>query len=314
MCYFKFMHHYQLTTHALDSKNPYSKISFDAMASPCEVLVRNTDHVFCHKIAQLAVKETQRIEQKFSRYINDNPVYKMNHSNGVKIPIDQECFNLLQYAKNLYELSDGLFDISSGILGSIWKYHDNAHPPTPSQIESIIDNIGFQKINFEQPSFQTGFFQMPKGMQIDFGGIAKEYAVDQVVQIISHECTTMQASFLVNFGGDLSAVKFKENDPHWLIGLESVNDEKLPDSRLTITQGSVATSGNTKRFIEHNGERYGHLLNPKTGYPIQGAPLSITAFANNCVLAGSFSSLAMLQGDKAASFLKEQSIKYRCIW
>lgn len=303
------MQPYQLTTHALNTNAPYSKISFEAMASPCEILIRNTNSIFCHQIAKNAVQETFRIEQKFSRYIKDNPVFKMNQSNNAKITIDQEIFNLLQYAKNLFELSDGLFDITSGILASIWKYHVNAKVPTSSEIENVITHIGFKKLVFDQTSFK-----MPKGMQIDFGGIGKEYAVDQVSSMLKNLCQPTHSSFLVNFGGDLSAVKLKATDATWIIGLESTIDENVAESLINISQGSVATSGNTKRFIEHNGKRYGHLLNPKTGYPIQGAPLSITTFSNSCVLAGSFSSLAMLQGKNAESFLQQQSVKYRCCW
>lgn len=299
-----FVPNYQLT----HLKN-YSKISFEAMASPCEILLRNLETEFCHRIAKMAYLETKRIENKFSRYIADNLVDKMNNSADQSVEIDRETFNLLQYAKNLFEVSDGLFDITSGVLRKIWKFAPSSSPPTKSAIDNLLKNIGFNLISYDEKSFS-----MAKDMQIDFGGIGKEYAVDQVAKIIEPLCKKQLASFLVNFGGDLSATKFTEKDPAWIVGLESADNDGQPETVITLSNGSVATSGTSKRFLEYQGKRYGHILNPNTGYPIEGAPRSITSFAASCVLAGSFSSLAMLQATQAENFLKEQEIKYICIW
>ncbi len=299
-----FMLNYQLTYH----KN-YSKIAFEAMASPCEVLIRNLQPEFNHQIAKSVIKETKRIENKYSRYISGNLVDKMNNSDGQSVKIDPETFKLLEYARNLFEVSDGLFDITSGVLRKIWKFYPNSKPPTKDVIYSLLQNIDFRLINYDEQTFR-----MPRRMQIDFGGIGKEYAVDQVAKLIRPICKKRKSSFLINFGGDLSADKFSSQDPAWVVGLESANNAHEAGSVISLTSGSVATSGNTKRFLEYQGKRYGHLLNPTTGYPIEGAPRSITVFAPSCVLAGSFSSLAMLQGLQAENFLTEQEIKYICIW
>jgi len=298
------MSNYQLT-HTQD----YSKISFDAMASPCEVLVRSLDKEFCHRIAKLVFNETLRIQNKFSRYLDSNLVAQMNRSNGQDVNIDLETYNLLEFANNLFQLSNGLFDITSGALRRIWTFEPRAKPPSRQDIESTIESIGFNLIHYDQQ-----LFKMPRGMQIDFGGIGKEYAVDQATKLVFDSCKKQKASYLINFGGDLSAIQFDKNHPQWLVGVESTNKVDNKESIIKIAHGSVATSGNTKRFFVYNGKSYGHLLNPLTGYPIDGAPRSITAFANSCVLAGSYTSLAMLQGKDAESFLKDQSIKYICIW
>jgi len=298
------MSDYQLSIH-----QDYSKIAFSAMVSPCEVLVRNLDKKFCHTIAKIITAETKRIESKFSRYAKGNLVHRMNHSNDQSVSIDTETFNLLEYARNLFELSDGLFDITSGVLREIWHFIPNSKPPTVDEVKKILKRIGFDSLHYDQQ-----VFSMPKNMQIDFGGIGKEYAVDQVSKMVKEKCQAKNASYLVNFGGDLSAIKFQKNDPNWIVGVESANDDDQTASVIKISHGSVATSGNTRRFFEHQGKRYGHLLNPKTGFPIEGAPRSITVFADNCVLAGSFSSLAMLKGKHAEKFLKEQEIKHICLW
>lgn len=298
------MQNYQLTHH-----KSYSKIAYEAMASPCEILLRNLDPDFCNQIAKKAYLETKRIENKFSRYITGNLVDRMNNNHGQPVQIDQECFKLLEYAKNLFEISDELFDITSGVLRKGWKFHPDSIPPTKNEINLLKKHIGFDRL-----SYDAKYFSMPKAMQIDFGGIGKEYAVDQVANIIRPSCEKSLTSFLVNFGGDLSSEKYNAQDPAWVVGLESAKNDSQTDTVITLSSGSVATSGTSKRFLEYQGKRYGHLLNPKTGYPIEGAPCSITAFASSCVLAGSFSSLAMLQGVHAENFLKEQDVKYICLW
>lgn len=279
------------------------------MASPCEILIRSLNHELCNKIAQLAVSEIQRIEAKFSRYQQGNLVDRMNHSHGNAVAIDQETFNWLEYAKSLYQLSDGLFDITSGILRTIWQFTADSVPPSQADILRTLQSIGFDKLRYD-----TKYFYLPEGMQIDFGGIGKEYAVDHISNLIAPLCAKTKASYLVNLGGDLSAVKLKPNAPPWIIGLESVNADNKTASTIKITQGAVATSGNSKRFFDYKGKRYGHLLNPKTGYPIADAPQSVTAFAEQCVIAGTLSSLAMLKGADAEQFLIEQGVDHICIW
>jgi thiamine biosynthesis lipoprotein len=298
-----------MTDYQLSHQHQTTKIEFLAMANSCEVLVRTMDEKLCHQMAKLAVSETQRIESKFSRYRSGNLVEQMNYSHGQKIPIDEEAYKWLEYAKKLYQLSDGLFDITSGVLRTLWRFAPDAVPPNSTEIKKVLGNIGFNKIDYNQQ-----YFSMPEEMQIDFGGIGKEIAVDQVSNLLKPLCERSKASYLVNFGGDLSAVKFRAEDPSWVIGLEHVEREGSSCSTIKLSQGAVATSGNTKRFFEFEGQRYGHLLNPKTGYPVLAPPRSITVFAEQCVVAGTFSSLAMLQGKKAEEFLTEQGVDHICIW
>ena len=295
-----------MNSYELIQQAGHSKILFKAMASSCEILLRSNDPDFCHSVAKKAVSETYRVEQKYSRYLDNNLVQQMNHSNGCAVNIDQETYHLLEYARNLYELSDGMFDITSGVLRKLWHFVPNAAPPNGKKIEALIKNIGFNKINYDQRKFS-----MPEKMEIDFGGIGKEYAVDQVRQII---CNEKQCSFLINFGGDIAAECINSDDPEWLVGIEQTNSPKTSIKLIKIRHGGVATSGNSKRSFKFKGKQYGHLLNPKTGYPIEAGPLSITTFATSCVLAGSFSSLAMLQGEAAEKFLQQQNIKFICNW
>ncbi len=294
----------------LEPCHRYFKIAYRAMASPCEILLRHCDQKTANKLAKLATNETARIEEKYSRYLKQNLVDQLNQSNGKKVAIDQETKQLLDYAKHLYQLSDGLFDITSGILRKAWQFTADAKLPTKAQVEKLLPFIGFNKIHYNHQ-----YFSMPKGMQIDWGGIVKEYAVDRVAQLIATVSEQRKIDFLVNFGGDLRAVNMTGENKCWQVGIEQKpKASKDPKKTIQLSEGAVATSGTLKRFFVAQGKSYSHILNPKTGYPIEGLPQSITAFAPSCVLAGSYTSLAMLKASDAESFLKEQGIKSICIW
>ncbi|MFT6733801.1 MAG: thiamine biosynthesis lipoprotein [Polaribacter sp.] len=275
------------------------------MASPCEVLIKTQDKIFCEKLAQLTTSEVSRIENKYSRYKTTNLLSKINSSNGGSIEIDNETFQLLNYAKEIFDLSDGLFDISSGVLGKIWTFKNQINIPDNQDIKKALSQIGFNKINYTGKNIS-----LPKGMKIDFGGIGKEYAVDQVAKILNAHCKIKSDNFLVNLGGDLFAKDYNNTDDElqneaWKVGLENPKS-----GYINLLNGAVATSGTSQRSFIQNGKTYSHLLNPKTGWPIENPPSSVTCFAETCVLAGTYSSLAMLQGSDAESFLESEEIEH----
>ncbi len=279
--------------------------SFQAMASPCEFLVRTDDKIRAKKLARIAFDESQRIEKKYSRYLENNLCFKMNHSDGNRVKIDRETYQLLQYAAQLFQLSDGLFDITSGILRKIWQFSPQQPPPNKSAISKLLPFIGFDKIHFNHAEFI-----LPAHMEIDFGGIGKEYCADRIYQLILEASKKDPIDFLINLGGDIIAFAGSENYLPWRVGIESIGDQPQADKMISLTQGALATSGTSKRFILANGKVLGHILNPKTGYPVKNAPQSITVLNDNCTAAGSLATLAMLQGEKAEQFLQSQPVKY----
>jgi thiamine biosynthesis lipoprotein len=293
---------------SLSVKGDVSKITFNAMASPCEILIYTKDRYLPEQIAHISTSEIYRIETKYSRYQSHNLCSKMNQSHGKKVSIDHETFLLLEYAKQLYQLSHGLFDITSGSLRRLWHFIEGSTPPSKKAIKKILPLIGFNKIHYSTKSFL-----MPALMEIDLGGIGKEYAVDKVSQLISLRCKQTKSSFLINLGGDLSAASFNSDHPSWRVGLESLND-KNNKIMVELKQGAIATSGNTQRFFYYQGKKYSHILNPKTGKPIDGAPQLISVFAKTCTLAGGMSTIAQLQGKEAENFLIDNSIRYICSW
>lgn len=278
---------------------------FKSMASPCELLVRTTEKVRAKKLARTAFNECKRIEKKYSRYQKNNLCFRMNHSAGNAVSIDQETFQILQYAEQLFQLSHGRFDITSGILRKIWHFDLTECLPDKSAIENLLPCIGFEKINYNSQEFK-----LPENMEIDFGGIGKEYCADRIYQLVLGATKNNPVDFLINLGGDIIAHAVSEKSPAWQVGIESITDQNHVDKLISLKQGALATSGTTKRYTLANGEVFGHILNPKSGYPVKNAPQSITVLNDNCTAAGSLATLAMLQGENAEHFLESEQVRH----
>ncbi|MEQ1814126.1 MAG: FAD:protein FMN transferase [Candidatus Nitrotoga sp.] len=290
---------------------------FAAMASPCEILLDHTDLKLAHTQVKVAVQEVLRIEQKFSRYRTDNIIHTLNHANGQAVRVDEETAHLINFSATLYKLSDGAFDITSGVLRRVWKFDGSDRIPDPQAISSLLPLIGWQHVYWKNP-----YLQLRPGMEIDFGGIGKEYAVDRVfLQLAEMD----EHALLVNFGGDLRARGPCRNGLPWQVGIESPLAQKsathnistAPQAIQTIPliTGALATSGDARRFLLKDGVRYSHILNPKTGWPVQNGPRSATILAKDCVLAGMLATLTLLAGKQAEMFLNEQEdIKAWLVW
>ncbi len=276
---------------------------FTAMASPCELLVAGDDASLAVHLTAIARDEALRIERKFSRYRDDNIVAAINRSAGQPVAIDDEVSRLLDYADTCFRLSGGLFDITSGVLRRAWKFDGSDRVPSPTQVEALLPYVGWEKVRRED-----GQVIVPPGMELDFGGIGKEYAVDSALRLAS--AAAEDVSLLVNFGGDLATngARFGEAAREWRVGIEA------PDGGvarlLRIRAGALATSGDARRFLLKDGVRYGHILDPRNGWPVRDAPRSVTVIAGTCLEAGTLSTLAILQGHDAEAFLASQGVEH----
>jgi len=277
------------------------------MASTCEVIFDTTDATLALALGQLVQEETQRIERHLSRYRDDNIIFQINNANGVAVIVDDETADMLDFAATLWQLSNGLFDITSGKLRAIWRFDGSDNVPEQAAVDAISPLIGWQKVQWQRPTLI-----LPAGMEIDLGGIGKEYAVDKTYDLVKSQ---FKEAFLVNFGGDLRVQGPRKNGHPWQVCIETVTDEnnnnmQQQETIIDISHGGLATSGDSRRYLLKNNQRYSHILNPLTGWPVVSAPRSITTIAPTCVEAGLCSSLAMLMGINAEAFLEEQNVTY----
>ncbi|HOY23116.1 MAG TPA: FAD:protein FMN transferase, partial [Cellvibrio sp.] len=250
--------------------------TYAAMASTCEIIIDSSEQELAQKLTKIAQHETLRIQQKFSRYQKDNLLWQINHANGAVINIDSETAHLLDFADQCFQLSDGYFDITSGCLRRAWTFDGSDKLPSEESVNALLPFVGWKKVSWKKQRDENSQLQMPAGMEIDFGGIGKEYAVDSVLRLLSAQTNT---PILVNFGGDLAVTGARKNGAAWQVGIETLDaDEhmnkqatKQADKILEISAGALATSGDSRRFLIANNQRYGHILNPFTGWPIMDA-------------------------------------------
>jgi thiamine biosynthesis lipoprotein len=272
------------------------------MASLCEVLIDTKDRMLAEKIGAIASQEAWRIEEKYSRYNQNSLCGHINANAGNATIIDKETFQLLEFAGQCYVMSEGAFDITSGILRKAWHFDGSDNIPTDESITNLLEFVGWQHVFYSPETFK-----MKQGMEIDFGGIGKEYAVDRTLLLLKK---ITGVPFLVNYGGDIAVSGKRENNEFWQVGIDHPNSTEKQTTIVTLSEGAVATSGDANRFLLKDGQRYSHVLNVKTGWPYKNSPSSITVAAPQCVQAGFLATMALLQGENAEAFLEQQEIIY----
>lgn len=297
-----------MTDYSLELAADHCVGRFRAMASPCEVLVETSDEQLADRIVAAIHAEATRIERKFSRYLPDNIVARINASRGSPVEVDAETAALLDYAGACWLLSDGRFDVTSGILRRVWRFDGSDRVPDERSINALLPLIGWGKARWEPPHLT-----LVDGMEVDFGGIGKEFAVDRAAAIAR---AFTGASVLVNFGGDLACTAPRAGDRGWIVGVEDPDapgggaPARPARTSLELRRGGIATSGDARRFVLRDGHRYGHILDPRTGWPVEGAPRSVTVVAPTCTEAGILATLAMLRGADAERFLDDAGVRY----
>jgi FAD:protein FMN transferase len=279
-------------------------VRFFAMASPCELLVETPDGEKAMALGRIVESEARRIEAKFSRYRGDSVVSAINRGAGAAVQVDGETAALIDYAAHCHQLSDGLFDITSGVLRRAWKFDGSDRVPAQAEIDALLALVGFDRIEWRAP-----YITLAPGMEIDFGGIGKEYAVDRALALAEAQS---DYALLVNFGGDLRTNRPPAAGP-WRVAIERPDTVREARMLLDVTQGGLATSGDTHRYLVRDGVRYGHILDPRSGWPVRGAPRSVTVAAGSCTEAGMHCTFAMLSGADAEKLLELAGVQFWCL-
>ena len=142
-------------------------------------------------------------------------------------------------------------------------------------------------------------------MELDLGGLCKEYAVDRAHDLLA---TRLDAPALVNLGGDLRVTRARRSGP-WRIGIESGDGSRPAGRVVDLHDGALATSGTARRHVERQGVRYGHVLDPRTGWPVAGAPAAVSVAAPTCIESGLQAKIALLHGAGAAGYLAASGLR-----
>ena len=279
--------------------------AFQAMGSPCSLQCCADSAQQAESVFRLVIDRIAQLEQRYSRYRDDSLISEVNRraGSGVKTPIDPETAALLHYAGQCYQESKQLFDVTSGVLRQLWHVN-KTELPSKDQILAILPLIGWKKVQWDG---QTVYLPQA-GMQLDFGGIVKEYAADSAAELCRQQGINHG---IIELGGDIKVIGPLPNGQGWPV---AVRDPRQPDkiiAQLKLSSGALASSGDYERFQLIDGVRYSHLLNPKTGWPVTGLR-AVSVVAEHCVVAGSLATIAMLKANKGTAWLRSCGLPFLC--
>ena len=264
---------------------------FHAMGCPCELRFYADKKQTAEWVAEQCIAEARRFEQKYSRYLEDSITTHINHSAGERpVEIDQETYAILHYAQVCYEQSNGLFDITSGVLRKVWN-RERRSLPSNSELQATVELVGWNKVELDD---DTVYLPM-RGMELDFGGVVKEYVADALT--VMAKSNAIQHG-LVNLGGDISIIGSQVNGDAWSIGIAHPTEPDTAIAVIQLSSGAITTSGGYERYFDIDNKHYSHLINPKTGWPVESL-LSVSVVADKAIVAGSISSIALLNGEVA---------------
>ena len=279
---------------------------FQAMSSVCEVRLEGDDEGVLGEAASLAIDEVHRIELKYSRYRADSIVSRINAAagSGESVAVDDETASLIDFAAQLHGLSDGLFDITSGVLRKAWDFRAG-RTPTDAELQALLPLMGWSLV-----AWRDQRIALPRaGMELDFGGFGKEYAADRAMSVLAAQG---QRHGFVNLGGDIRVLGPRADGGAWRFGIQHPRRADATIASVDMVDGALASSGDYERFFERDGRRYCHILDPRTGWPVSSwSSVSVTAPA--CVAAGALSTIAMLKGEQALEFLSTQRAAFLAV-
>ncbi|MES2349385.1 MAG: FAD:protein FMN transferase [Pseudomonadota bacterium] len=281
------------------------RTTFDAMASRCELRIGAPDAQAAERLAQQAIAEVRRIETKYSRYRPDSIVSRINAAaGGEAVHCDDETMSLMNYAAALHGASDGLFDITSGVLRRAWDFRQ-PKVPAAQVLQPLLALVGWSKVECGGQDVRL----RQAGMEIDFGGFGKEYAADRAAALLAD--AGVRHGY-VNLGGDMRFIGPDLDGRPWSIGIQDPRDPDGVIASIPISSGALATSGDYERFFEIDGRRYCHILDPRDGMPVRYWR-SVSVLAPMAIAAGSCSTITMLKQRDGVDFLDASEMGYLAV-
>jgi thiamine biosynthesis lipoprotein len=221
-----------------------------------DIQVRDADEKKADDAITKAFAEIKRIDDLFTTYNEDSPVWKFNNCIDSIIAVDEEIYSLMILCDSLWRISDGCFDVAIESLIHAWGFDsDNPDIPDDEKLTSAFKHIGWSNLKM----LAGNKIHREGKVGLNFGAIAKGYAVDKTIIILKNLGIT---SALVNAGGEIKSL-----GTDWIIGVQHPREVNEIIRRITLNGMSVATSGDYENYFEKDGVRYHHILDPKTGYP-----------------------------------------------
>jgi len=245
-------------------------------------------------VADKAFAAFREVEDALSIYREESRISELNRLAGKKaVGVDARTFKVLRKAIEFNRLTGGAFDITVAPVLELWGFGRNKERGVPgeSKLKKALMLVGSDKILLDEKA-HTVRFGFP-GMKIDLGGIAKGYAIDEAVKALKN--AGVKAA-LVNAGGDIYALGKKGKDG-WVTGIAHPRRRGRILAKLKLANKAIVTSGDYEKYFILAGQRYSHIINPKTGYPVkQNFPVSVTVLAEDCITADALATAVFVLG------------------
>lgn len=256
-----------------------------------------------------AMAEITRIEKLISDWDPSSQTSEINRNAGIRpVKVDKELIDLIQRSIAISKLTDGAFDISYASMDKIWKFDGSMTTmPSPEEIQASVERVGYEKIILDLDS-QTVFLS-EKGMKIGFGAIGKGYAADKAKHLLMERGVI---AGIINASGDMNTWGKQPDGTDWMVAITNPMNKDNAFALLPIKQGAVVTSGDYEKFVEFDGIRYGHIINPKSGYPATGI-ISVTIFAASAELADALATAVFVLGTEVGLDRINQLPEVECI-
>lgn len=244
------------------------------------------------------------VENSVSLWDENSIIRKVNRNEDVVV--DKVFRDNFEWAKKASEFSDGAFDATIGPLVAAWGFHYKKEMEmTPAMVDSIRQLVDFKKIEI----IDNKLVKAKPNMTLDFNAVAQGYTADLIGTFLEEKGVT---NYLVDVGGEIMARGGKPNGENWIIGIEKPSEnydsERNVQLKITLKDKGIVTSGNYRKYIEKDGVRYSHSIDPKTGYPVPQNLLSATVIADNAAWADCLASICMIVGkDKALQMLEDSA-------
>lgn len=268
------------------------KRTLKLMGSRFEITVVAQDQQEADLDIDFAVNEISRIEKVISSWDSESQTSEINRNAGIKpVVVDQELFDLIQRAIAISKLTDGAFDISYASMDKIWKFDGTmTKMPSVEEIKASVSKVGYDKIVLDSNSHSV--YLKLEGMKIGFGAIGKGYAADRAKALLISKGVK---AGIINASGDMNTWGKQPNGDEWKVAITNPLEKNQAFALLPIKNGAVVTSGNYEKYVNFNGIRYTHIIDPRTGYPATGI-ISVTVFAPKAELADALATSVFVMG------------------
>ena len=265
-----------------------------------DTVITLTAYVDSPSVLEDALEECGRYERLLSRTIEGSDVWRINHAGGQPVEVSRETLDILDVARQVSELSDGAFDVTIAPVSTLWDFTSGAAAlPDAEAIREAAALIDYRKLEID-----GNRVTLPEGMGIDLGGIAKGYIADAVKAYLVGRGVR---SGVLSFGGNIVCIGLKPDGSPWKVGIQDI--DRPTGSYMLVTDnrgGSTVTSGIYERGFELDGVRYHHILDAKTGWPVQNELASVTIFSESSVWGDALSTAVFALGPEAGAALAER--------